>query len=75
MLKYNPNNRIGVYKAMCHPIFKELRELDLTLPNGNCISDLFNFSEMEKQNMGPACREILIPSWYDPTYSPGIHIL
>jgi serine/threonine protein kinase len=45
MLVYNPNKRIGLYKAMAHPLFNELRKEDLILPNGNCVPDLFNFSE------------------------------
>jgi hypothetical protein len=43
-----------------------LREDDLLLPNGNCISDLFNFTDKEKELMGPECMDVLIPSWYDP---------
>lgn len=75
MLTYDPSKRIGLYKAMTHPLFNELREDELTLPNGNCIPDLFSFTEKEKQEMGGECRDVLIPEWYDPLKSPGIHVL
>ena len=35
--------------------------------------DLFCFTEKEKANMGPECREVLIPNWYDPVTSPCVH--
>jgi serine/threonine protein kinase len=73
MLCYNPSQRIKLYDAMAHPLFNELREDDLTLPNGNCIPDLFSFTDKEKQEMGPENRDVLIPEWYDPYSSPGLH--
>ena len=73
MLVYNPSKRIGLYKAMCHKLFDELREEDLILPNGNCIPDIFSFTDKEKEEMGPECRDVLIPAWYNPTLSPGFH--
>ena len=48
MLQYDPNNRIGLYQAMASPFFHELRDEELSLPNGNCIPDLFSFSPQEK---------------------------
>jgi glycogen synthase kinase 3 beta len=73
MLVYDPTKRLGLYKAMCHKLFDELRQEDLILPNGNCIPDLFSFTAKEKEDMGPECRDVLIPSWYDPVTSPGYH--
>ena len=73
MLVYNPSNRIGLYKAMCHPLFDELRQDELILPNGNCIPDIFSFTSKEKEDMGPEARDTLIPEWYDPGVSPGYH--
>ena len=52
MLRYNPEERISLYKALTHPLFNELREPDLVLPNGNCIPDLFSFSQKELSDMG-----------------------
>jgi len=51
MLKYNPKERCNLYEALAHPYFDELRVEYLLLPNGNCIPDLFNFSEKEIKDM------------------------
>lgn len=75
MIKYDPTKRISLYRAMAHPFFEELRLEDLTLPNGNCIPDLFSFSEKEKDSMGGEGRDNLIPEWYDPYTSPGVHVI
>lgn len=48
LLQYNPYKRINLYDAMALPVFNELRENGLQLPNGNCIPDLFDFTEKEK---------------------------
>ena len=67
MLRYNPKTRINLYQALCMPLFDELREDGLVLPNGNCIPDLFNWSDTEKYMMGrDDIRDILCPKWYDP---------
>lgn len=73
MLVYNPLKRINLYEAMAHPLFNELRQKDLMLPNGNCVCDLFGFTSKEKEAMGIEKREILIPEWYDPKTSPSFH--
>lgn len=71
MLLYNPSDRIDLYDALCHPLFDELREDGLLLPNGNCIPDLFNFTAKEIDGMkNTEMREKLIPNWYDPFTSP-----
>lgn len=76
MLKYDPTERIGIWQALAMPIFDELREDGLLLPNGNCIPDLFNFTEEEKADMGSEeLREVIIPSWYNPLTSPGTHVV
>jgi len=73
MIRYNPKKRTSLYKAMCHPFFNELREQDTYLPTGNCLPDLFDFSPEEMQEMKGECRDILIPSWYDPHTTPQLH--
>ena len=75
LLKYDPNERIKPYQALMHPFFDELRDKELSLPNGNCIPDLFSFSPKELHDMGGNSRDALIPSWYDPMSSPGFHII
>ena len=73
LLRYDPRERINLFVAMTHPLFDELRQNNLILPNGNCIPDLFNFSENEMKKMGIDCREKLIPEWYNPKGSPCEH--
>lgn len=75
MIVYTPKRRIGLYEAMCHPYFDELRQRDLMLPNGNCMPDLFNFSAQEQQFMGGNCKDVLVPGWYDPLTSPCVHVV
>ena len=75
MVVYHPSKRINLYRAMCSPFFDELRVKDVMLPNGNCMPDLFGFSEKEKAKMGPDCADVLIPSWYDPFNSPCQHVV
>ena len=59
---------------MCHPLFKELREDQLLLPNGNCLPDLFNFSEREIAMLpSKEMVEVLVPEWYDPVKTPQKH--
>ena len=64
LLQYDPSKRINLYEAMCLPVFDELRQDMLMMPNGNCIPDLFDFTEQEKKAMGGDIRDILIPDWY-----------
>ena len=44
IMRYNPKKRLGLYKAMAHPYFDELRDQNTYLPTGNCLPDLFYFS-------------------------------
>jgi len=47
MLEYTPTKRIGALEALAHPFFDEIRKLETTLPNGNPMPPLFNFSPEE----------------------------
>ena len=74
MVKYNPAERINLYEALAHPFFDELRTEYLLLPNGNCLPDLFNFSEKEVKSMvNDDIRDIIQPKWYNPHTSVGTH--
>ena len=44
LLIYSPSERLLPMEALCHPFFDELRDPNCTLPNGNTLPDLFNFS-------------------------------
>lgn len=45
ILKYTPAERIGVWHALEHPYFDELRNANTRLPNGKPLPELFNFTE------------------------------
>lgn len=45
LLKYTPKERIGLWEAMNHPYFDELRDPQTKLPNGNPLPSLFDYSE------------------------------
>lgn len=47
MLEYVPTKRIDPLTALSHPYFDELREPDTTLPNGEPLPPLFNFTPQE----------------------------
>ena len=47
MIRYNPNKRISILRAMAHPFFDELRDQRTYLPTGNCLPDIFAFTELD----------------------------
>ena len=48
LLVYDPEIRLGPYKALCHPYFDDLRNDDIKLPNGKPLPDhLFKFKQCE----------------------------
>ena len=63
ILKYNPDQRLKPMEALKHKFFDELRQESTKLPNGQPLSDLFDFSPEEIKAAGPDIKE-LIPKWY-----------
>lgn len=47
-----------------HPYFDDLRDENLTFPQGNLLPDIFNFSKFEVEGMQPDNLMILVPKWY-----------
>ena len=48
LLVYEPETRLGPYKALCHPYFDDLRNGDVELPNGKELpKHLFEFEKCE----------------------------
>ena len=48
LIVYEPETRLGPYKALCHPYFDELRNGDVELPNGKELpKHLFEFQQCE----------------------------
>lgn len=62
LLVYEPQGRINPLKACAHPFFDELRQPNVTLPNGNPLPDLFNFSPDEIAILGSMnLHHVLVP--------------
>ena len=53
VLVYNPERRLTPLEALLHPFFDELRERATKLPNGNPLSELFDFSKEEVTSTPP----------------------
>ena len=47
LLSYDPSRRLTPLDAIMHPFFDELRQEGTTLPNGNALPPLFDFSKEE----------------------------
>mmetsp|Transcript_43863 Transcript_43863/g.171488 ORF Transcript_43863/g.171488 Transcript_43863/m.171488 type:complete len:105 (+) Transcript_43863:1574-1888(+) len=59
LLQYNPKKRITLAEAMAHQCFDSLRSSTATLPNGDALPELFDFSAEEFQMAGPLAEKIL----------------
>jgi len=64
LLVYDPSKRLDPIAAIVHPFFDELRLEGTTLPNGNTLPDLFNFSKEELMQCDQKRVQELIPEWY-----------
>ena len=64
VLIYEPNRRYKPLDALVHPFFNELRKEGTTLPNGNPLPDLFNFTKEELDKVDADKQAMLIPEWY-----------
>lgn len=62
LLTYSPTSRVRPMDALAHPYFDELRRPGCVLPNGKPLPSLFNFTEAEVQDGGPALMQQLIPA-------------
>jgi serine/threonine protein kinase len=61
MLQYNPTQRISMLDALSHPLFDELREQGVTMPNGKPLPPLFDFSDEEREYIPQSTLARLIP--------------
>uniref|UniRef100_A0A8D8U850 Glycogen synthase kinase-3 beta n=1 Tax=Cacopsylla melanoneura TaxID=428564 RepID=A0A8D8U850_9HEMI len=60
LLEYTPSSRISPLQACAHDFFEELRNPATTLPNGNPLPPLFNFTEQELA-IQPNLNALLLP--------------
>lgn len=44
MLEYDPSKRITAIEALCHPFFDSIRDPNTTLPDGQPLPPVLNFS-------------------------------
>lgn len=63
LLEYSPKKRLGAFEALTHSFFDDIRKPGLTLPTGNVMPLLFNYTQSELE-YNPPLNNVLIPSWY-----------
>lgn len=61
MLRYDPEDRVKPFDALCHPYFADLRDPGMKLPGGNSLpASLFKFLPEEIAEMTPSQRTKLL---------------
>mmetsp|Transcript_53224 Transcript_53224/g.122293 ORF Transcript_53224/g.122293 Transcript_53224/m.122293 type:complete len:372 (-) Transcript_53224:619-1734(-) len=63
-LRYAPDTRLKPLEGCAMPFFDELREQNLTLPNGRAPPSLFDFKPQELFEHPPSIKGKLIPDWH-----------
>ena len=61
LLVYSPCNRPSAYQALLHPFFDQLRDPSTTLPNGDPLPVLFNWTREEIEYATPSLIQRLTP--------------
>ncbi|XP_004510856.1 shaggy-related protein kinase theta-like [Cicer arietinum] len=61
LLQYSPHLRCTALAACAHPFFNDLRDPNVSLPNGQPLPPLFNFTPQELVNAPEELRKRLIP--------------
>ncbi|KAF8046852.1 hypothetical protein N665_3380s0005 [Sinapis alba] len=69
LLQYSPNLRCTALEACAHPFFDDLRDPNVSLPNGRALPPLFNFTPQELAGASTELRQRLIPAHYQGTGS------
>ncbi|CAH2069210.1 unnamed protein product [Thlaspi arvense] len=62
LLQYSPNLRCTALEACAHPFFDDLRDPNVSLPNGRALPPLFNFTAQELAGASAELRQRLIPA-------------
>ncbi|KAL0712312.1 hypothetical protein Bca4012_019290 [Brassica carinata] len=62
LLQYSPNLRCTALEACAHPFFDDLRDPNISLPNGRALPPLFNFTAQELAGASTELRQRLIPA-------------
>ncbi|KAL4312372.1 hypothetical protein GQ457_01G050590 [Hibiscus cannabinus] len=61
LLQYSPKLRCTALEALGHPFFDDLRDPNVSLPNGRTPPSLFNFTAQELAGAPPELQQRLIP--------------
>ncbi|KAL6128778.1 hypothetical protein ACLB2K_072133 [Fragaria x ananassa] len=61
LLQYSPNLRCTALEACAHPFFDDLRDPNVSLPNGRAVPPLFDFTAQELAGASTELRHRLIP--------------
>ncbi|KAL6290178.1 shaggy-related protein kinase theta-like [Prunus yedoensis var. nudiflora] len=61
LLQYSPNLRCTALEACAHPFFDDLRDPNVSLPNGRALPPLFDFTAQELAGASTELRHRLIP--------------
>ncbi|KAE8681960.1 Shaggy-related protein kinase theta [Hibiscus syriacus] len=61
LLQYSPKLRCTALEALAHPFFDDLRDPNVSLPNGRTLPSLFNFTTQELAGAPDKLRQLLIP--------------
>ncbi|KAK8615036.1 hypothetical protein V6N13_068822 [Hibiscus sabdariffa] len=61
LLQYSPKLRCTALDALAHPFFDDLRDPNVSLPNGRPVPSLFNFTAQELAGAPTKLRQRLIP--------------
>ncbi|KAL6124271.1 hypothetical protein ACLB2K_076785 [Fragaria x ananassa] len=61
LLQYSPNLRCAALEACAHPFFDDLRDPNVSLPNGQAVPPLFDFTAQELAGASTELRHRLIP--------------
>jgi len=74
LLEYTPEARASAVEAMCHPLFDELRQEGMRMPNGKDFPRLFDFTREELSTRPDLIRQLVPPHCVPELRSRGVDI-
>jgi glycogen synthase kinase 3 beta len=63
LLRYSPNDRPKPLESLLHPFYNELRQQGTSLPSGNPLPELFDWTDEERKMHSPELLSRLTPDW------------
>jgi len=74
LLEYTPEARLSAVEAMAHPLFDELRQEGMRMPNGKDLPRLFDFTREELSSRPDLIRQLVPPYRIPELESRGIDL-